>query len=49
MSIANIRPSDCPVELRVRIEHIMSAKKISWRDAVLFLAREAVSPKRRKN
>lgn len=45
MSISNIRPSDCPVELRTKIERVMSMKKISWRDAVVFLAREVVSPK----
>lgn len=44
MSICNIRPSDCPIELRVKIEHVMADKKITWREAVVFLAREVVSP-----
>lgn len=46
MSISNIRPSDCPAELRVKIERVMSSKKLTWRGAVLFLAREVVSPRR---
>lgn len=45
MSICNIRPTDCPVELRFKIERVMATKKMTWRDAVLFLAREVVSPK----
>lgn len=48
MSIANIRPSDCPAELRVKIEKVMRRRKLTWRDAVLFLAREVVSPRKRK-
>lgn len=44
MSIADIRPSDCPAELRVKIERKMKLEKISWRDAVISLAREVVSP-----
>lgn len=48
MSIANIRPSDCPAELRVKIEKVMKRKRLTWRDAVIFLAREVVSPKKRK-
>ena len=48
MSIANIRPSDCPAELRVKIEKVMSRRKLTWRDAVLFLAREVVSLRKRK-
>lgn len=46
MSITNIRPSDCPVELRVKIERVMSMQKLSWRDALVFLCRKVVSPKR---
>ena len=48
MSIQNIRPSDCPVELRVKIEKVMDREKLTWREAVLFLAREVVSPRKRK-
>ena len=47
MSIANIRPSDCPAELRVKIEKIMARQKLTWRNAVIFLAQKVVSPKRR--
>lgn len=36
MSISNIRPSDCPAELRVKIEKVMAREKLNWRDAVLF-------------
>lgn len=39
-----IRPSDCPAELRVKIEHVMSEKNFSWREAVLFLLLGVVSP-----
>lgn len=48
MSIQNIRPSDCPVELRVKIEKVMEREKLTWREAVVFLAREVVSPRKRK-
>lgn len=48
MSIQNIRPSDCPVELRVKIEKVMEREKLTWREAVIFLAREVVSPRKRK-
>lgn len=44
MSISNIRPADCPAELRVKIEKVMIAQKLNWRNAVLFLARRVVSP-----
>ena len=45
MSIAEIRPSDCPAELRAKIEKVVARKKIDWQTAVLFLARKVVSPK----
>ena len=45
MSISNIRPSDCPIELRVKIEKVMKRRSLTWRDAVIFLARRVVSPK----
>ena len=48
MSIQNILPSDCPVELRVKIEKVMDREKLTWREAVIFLAREVVSPRKRK-
>ena len=46
MSIAEIKPSALPIELRVKIEHVMAERKLSWRDTVLSLAREVVSPSR---
>lgn len=45
MSIAEIRPSDCPAELRAKIEKVMARKKLDWQKAVLFLAQKVVSPK----
>lgn len=45
MSITDIRPSDVPVELRVKIEKIMARKKVDWKGAILFLAQKVVSPK----
>lgn len=47
MSIADIKPTSVPAELRVKIEHVMRERSLSWRDAVLFLAKEVVSPSRR--
>lgn len=44
MSITDIKPEDCPDELRVRIEKYAKAKKLSWRDAVISLAQKVVSP-----
>ena len=45
MSIADIRPSDCPTELRAKIEKIMARKKLDWKSAIIFLAHKVVSPK----
>lgn len=45
MSIADIRPSDCPAELRAKIEKVMARKKLNWQEAILFLAQKVVSPK----
>ncbi len=44
MSIAEIKPDDLPVELRVKIEHVMRERNLTWSAAVLSLAREVVSP-----
>lgn len=44
MSIADIRPSDCPAELRAKIEKVMKLKNLDWQSAILFLARKVVSP-----
>ena len=44
MSIADIKPEELPIDLRVKIEHVMADKKLPWRDTLVFLAREVVSP-----
>lgn len=44
MSVADLKPSDIPPELRVKIEIVMQRERLSWREAVIFLAREVVSP-----
>lgn len=44
MSIADLMSSDVPPELRVKIEKVMEQERLSWRDAVISLAREVVSP-----
>ena len=44
MSIIDIKPTSIPAELRVKIEHVMKERNLSWRDAIVFLAREMVSP-----
>jgi len=44
MSLVDLKPSALPAELRVKIEHVMNEKKLSWRETLLFLARKVVSP-----
>lgn len=44
MSIVDIKPEDCPAELRARIEKYAKSKNWAWVDAVVSLAREVVSP-----
>jgi len=48
MSIVDIKPDELPIDLRVKIEAVMSRKRLSWRDTLLFLARGVVSPSRRR-
>ena len=48
MSIANLKPTDVPAELRMKIEKVMKRQKISWKEAIIFLARKVVSPTGRK-
>ena len=48
MSISTIRPCDVPPELRIKIEHVMAVRRLSWRDAVISLAQEVVSPSKKK-
>ena len=45
MSIIDIRPFDCPAELRAKIEKVMARENLDWQAAILFLAREVVSPR----
>ena len=45
MSIVDIRPSQVPVELRVKIEKVMMRRNLDWKEALLFLARKVVSPR----
>lgn len=44
MSITDLRPRDVPVELRVKIEHVMKKERLSWRAAILSLTQKVVSP-----
>lgn len=44
MSILDLKPSAVPVELRVKIAHVMRKRNLSWRNAILSLALEVVSP-----
>lgn len=44
MSIADLKPHSVPAELRMKIKRVMAARRLSWRDAVISLAREVVSP-----
>ena len=44
MSITSLTPSDVSPELRMRIEKIMRRQNMTWREAVIFLARKVVSP-----
>ena len=46
MSLTDLKPSDVPVELRVKIERVMQKERLSWRAAILFLAQKVVSPSR---
>jgi len=46
MSIADIKPRSVPIDLRVKIEKVMQRLSLSWRQAILFLAAEVVSPSR---
>ena len=44
MHIENLKPDAMPAELRVKIEHVMQEKNLTWKAAILFLAREVVPP-----
>ena len=42
MSIADLKPRSVPAELRVKIERVMAARRLSWRAAIVYLARDLV-------
>lgn len=44
MSLVDLKPEDCPAELRARIEKYAKAKNLAWVEALVSLAREVVSP-----
>ena len=44
MSITDLTPESVPAELRVKIRHVMREERLSWRDALNFLALRVVSP-----
>lgn len=44
MSIIDIKRNSLPVDLRMKIEHVMKEKNLSWKSALFFLASKVVSP-----
>lgn len=44
MSIAEITPESLPIELRVKVEHVMHEKRMTWDEVLVFLFSEVVSP-----
>ena len=44
MSIVDLKPSAVPAELRAKITRVMRERNLSWRNAILSLALEVVSP-----
>lgn len=48
MSIVDIKPSELPIDLRVKVESVMKRERLAWRDTLLFLARKVVSPSRER-
>ena len=44
MSIVDLERNSVPVDLRVKIEHVMHDENLSWKDALVFLASKVVSP-----
>lgn len=49
MSLADIRPEDVPPDLRARIEIVMRRRRLSWAEAVVFLAEKVVAPRKAKS
>lgn len=44
MSIVDLERNSIPIDLRVKIEHVMHDENLSWKDALVFLASKVVSP-----
>ena len=44
MSIVDLKPSAVPAELRAKIARVMRDRNLTWRNAILSLALEVVSP-----
>lgn len=44
MSIVDLESNSIPIDLRVKIEHVMHDENLSWKDALVFLASKVVSP-----
>lgn len=43
MSIVDLERNSIPIDLRVKIEHVMHDENLSWKDALVFLASKVVS------
>lgn len=48
MSISDIKPGDCPSDLRAKIDKVAARMKVTWEEAVVFLALKVVSPEAAK-
>lgn len=44
MSIVDLERNSVPIDLRVKIEHVMHDENLSWKDTLVFLASKVVSP-----
>lgn len=44
MSIIELERNSVPVDLRVKIEHVMRDENLSWKEALVFLTQKVVSP-----
>lgn len=44
MKLIDIKRNSLPIDLRVKIEHVMKEENLSWTNAILFLAARVVSP-----
>lgn len=44
MSILELKRNSVPIDLRVKIEHVMHDENLSWKETLIFLAMKVVSP-----